>query len=190
MEFLHDLRWIFTVVGILLVVAAIFEGGLDIKGFKIPKLQKGARVLSAVAGLGFIALGMIPGTLSLPEPDANLRITINTPGAYDRLPETFTVSGTIHGRPPAGHSLWLVMEDDDGDHYGIKPFTPDASGSWSEGVQVSSTWQGREAVILVVRVEGNPPLERLMEERDTRNVLQLNLNVEILTRREVFIKGS
>jgi hypothetical protein len=46
------------ILGGILVAAALFGGGLEIKELKLPQIGTIARVLAALAGIGFIALAI------------------------------------------------------------------------------------------------------------------------------------
>jgi YARHG domain len=53
-----DSNTIVLLVGCFLLIVGVFGGGIEVKGFKIPALQMGPRLLSGILGLCFLALSL------------------------------------------------------------------------------------------------------------------------------------
>jgi hypothetical protein len=68
--------------GVLLILASLFGGGLEIKEIKIPTITLRARLLSFVVGTGLIALAIMPEMNFVPNGE-NGAPTVTQPGTED-----------------------------------------------------------------------------------------------------------
>ena len=131
-----------------------------------------------------------PTLSSIPEP---FSVTITEPSEGTPVLQAFTVKGTTSSPIPEGYSLWIVMEDDDGDHYPLKSTKPLPDGNWGERIQLGLAWENRTSSIIIVQVKGEPNLKEAVgkqeEEDGLRNVFQLGIPVEPLAKRQVRVTG-
>ncbi|MFQ5822815.1 MAG: hypothetical protein ACE5JB_02040 [bacterium] len=160
MEFLQDIRWILVAAGVLLVVASIFGGGLEIKEIKIPQLHKGARILSAVVGIGFLVLGLRQATDETGRAIEDFKITIDNPQQGTEVsPEILadgrlriTLRGTLN--PPVHTGvLWIISKNVDQEHYVENKLLPAPKKDWEESLVFGPAWKGQVAKILIIKTK-------------------------------------
>ena len=130
--------------------------------------------------------------IEVPTPET-VSVTITEPIEGATVLRGFTVKGTTSSPIPEGHSLWIIMEDDEGDHYPLKSIKPLPDGSLDERAQLGPAWKNRTSSIIIVQVQGEPNLREAVAQQDeadaVRNVFQLGMPVEPLAKRNVRITG-
>ena len=124
-------------------------------------------------------------------PKREFQITIDSPREKQAVSPSFLVEGAAGSSAPEGFSLWVVMEDDDGDHYAQTPFVPLPDQTWDLPIKLDHNWHERIAYILVVQVEGNPDLRAMLRDQNSRegrpNVFRLSIQVKPLAKTEIRI---
>jgi internalin A len=108
MEQLADIRWVFAVAGVILVIAAALGDGLEIRELKIPKLPRSARIISVLIGAALVALAVVvPGGDN--RETVELRIASGGSGTTDPSPGIYLYDEgsivTITAKPDSGYEL-------------------------------------------------------------------------------------
>jgi hypothetical protein len=82
--------FIMSMLGVLLLFAAIIGGGLEIKELKIPKIDKTPRILTALLGMGLVMCGGVVGLVAFansaqPTPTMDMRgyVTVSAQPTMD-----------------------------------------------------------------------------------------------------------
>jgi hypothetical protein len=193
---LPDIRWIFVIAGVLLVIASVFGGGLEIKELKIPKIRKGARILSAVVGIVFIAIGI---SYKPPWPGRSPEITtpqveITSPQEGASVPPEITVEGTLSSPIPEGYSLWLVIQDSHGDLYPEDRLPQSETETWEIPLTFGPAWLGKDAWVLIVIADASLDLKAILDRQDAegrgRRSFPSDRDIRILARRGFEIRRS
>jgi hypothetical protein len=155
---------IFVIAGVGLLIVAII-GELSIKEIRVPPLPRQGRILAAIAGVVFIALGtlgprdMTPShTGASPDEGPSQEALINSPAEGATVPRRTVAIGTLRNAPTAPASYWLLLQDDGGDYYPIRRIAVQQNGAWEEPITFGSAWNGRTARILIVQATSEDPL--------------------------------
>lgn len=201
---------IISVLGVVLMAISVSQAYLkqaDRHEFlpgpprQIPNLPKPITYILLLAFVPGVYFGVAPWASWPPFESCKSVITISNNEEGTRVCPKFTVKGTESLQISDDFSPWLVMQDDDGDHYEAKMINLTSSGEWQVAVGLFDDWYGRQATILIVQVEGRPPLNKMLEEQEDEgerpNVFDLPslgenpgsglLNVKLLEQRSISI---
>lgn len=140
---------IFAVAGVGLVILAIVGGGLVIKEFTIPPLSKRVRTISGIVGVAFVGVAIyLQQSQQLPPPDGHTA-TFTYPAPNAEIPLETELRGTVTPAMPNRGSYWIVMRDDDGDHYVQAGIAASQNGTWTHSLALGPAWNDRPAWVLV-----------------------------------------
>jgi hypothetical protein len=155
---------IFVIAGVGLLIVAII-GELSIKEIRVPPLPRQGRILAAIAGMVFIALGTLgPRDTTPPHASASSddgprqEALINSPAEGATVPRKTVAIGTLRNALTAPASYWLLLQDDGGDYYPIRRIAVQQNGAWEEPITFGPAWNGRTARILFVQATSEDPL--------------------------------
>ena len=166
------------------------RGGADTRPFRIVVLEAPA---PKPTNTPLKPPTVTPSSTFLPTPETFL-LTITEPVKGTRIQLATVVKGNVSTAVPIDSSLWVVMEDDDGEHFAQTAFRPLPDGSWDARIRLGCAWQGQTPSILIMQVQGIQPLEKLLREQATvgatRNVFQLGISLEPLVKRQVIVTES
>ncbi len=184
MEAAQDSSWILLAAGTLLVIGAIFGGGLEIKSIKIPQLKTPMRLIAAAVGIVFVTLGVWKSKpiSGIQVPKTDFSITLLRPQSEETITSPVVLKGTVTGSVPEGFALWLVMKDED-DYYPQRRFIPSTGALWQETLEFGPAWNNRNATILIIKTD--PKTDKTFQglASEDESLKNLPTGVEVLISR-------
>lgn len=146
-----DMSTALTIAGAVLLIAAIIGGSFEIKEIKLPHMSVPIRILSAACGLAFLAGAYAVNTTGIqPSRDDTFSVMITSPASGSTIALNETIKGLARPPVPNGGSYWVVVMDDDGDHYPLVQLNPLPDGNWSYELDLGNVWSGRAADLSIV----------------------------------------